>query len=207
MMAGARFGWICAFLWLAGCAPMQITSDYDPSVDFTALRTWGWMPRAESDKKKTENLFVDARARQAVERELEIKGYRRQAGGSADFLIGIQTAVETKRDVVTIHRRPGYTPGPYYGYPAAPAPGYPPPVGYPYPYGGYGGWGGNVQETHTYEYDEGTLIIDFIDPKTWNLVWRGSALAEVNRAADPEKKRKRVDEAVRRILERFPPGP
>ena len=62
-----------------------------------------------------------------------------------------------------------------------------------------------VPETHTYQYDEGTLLLDIVDSMTWKPVWRGSAQAEVNLDADPEKKQERIDEAVRRILERFPP--
>ena len=74
MTVGKLFLMICAFLLLSGCATMEITSDYDSSVDFSALRSWGWMPKGEGESERTENVFVDARVRQAVERELKFKG-------------------------------------------------------------------------------------------------------------------------------------
>ena len=55
-------------------------------------------------------------------------------------------------------------------------------------------------------YDEGTLILDFVDPKTRKLLWRGSARAEVHLSASQSRKRERIKEAVDRILERFPPS-
>ena len=42
-----------------------------------------------------------------------------------------------------------------------------------------------------------------VNPKTHDLMWRGSAQAEVNR----KKGREQLNEAVTRILERFPPKP
>ena len=56
-----------------------------------------------------------------------------------------------------------------------------------------------------YEYDEGTLILDFIDAGSRELIWRGSATGEIKRYASPEKRDKRINEAVRKILEQFPP--
>jgi len=55
-------------------------------------------------------------------------------------------------------------------------------------------------------YDEGTVVLDIIDPKTRNLVWRGSAQSRVDDGDTPEERDARVNEAYRRILERFPPG-
>lgn len=155
-------------------------------------------PAAEGPPPKNHDAFVDARIRHAVEREMALKGYRRPTSGSPDFLIGIQRAVESKRDVYTIDRHYGRPPVGAYRYPG----GYPSGAGYP---DDYRLWGVTVPETHTYQYDEGTLILDIVDSKTWKPVWRGSAQAEVNLGAGPEKKQKRIDEAVRRILERFPP--
>jgi hypothetical protein len=37
-------------------------------------------------------------------------------------------------------------------------------------------------------------------------VWRGIARAEVYMSDGPEERERKVNEAVRRILERFPPG-
>ena len=55
------------------------------------------------------------------------------------------------------------------------------------------------------EYDEGTLILDIVDAESRTLIWRGSARAEVSATVAPETREARVREAVRRILEQFPP--
>lgn len=53
-------------------------------------------------------------------------------------------------------------------------------------------------------YEEGSLIIDILDGQTQKPVWRGSATAHINDAVPPPEQKRRVAEAVRRILESFP---
>ena len=48
-------------------------------------------------------------------------------------------------------------------------------------------------------------MLDVIHPTTKDLMWRGIAEAVVNPYSTPEKSEKKIREAVRRILERFPP--
>jgi hypothetical protein len=175
---------------LGGCASMEINSDYDPVASFSGLRTYAWMPgpQKKTGDLRIDNPLLDARVRQAVDRQLEANGYVKQPPERSDFLIGYQAAVEKKLDVYTVDH--------YYGYP----PGWGSTRG-------YGAWGGTIPETHVYEYDEGSLILDIVNPQTRKLIWRGSAQAEVNRSASPEKRQERIEEAVRRMLERFPPQP
>src|SRR5439155_27050640 len=56
-----------------------------------------------------------------------------------------------------------------------------------------------------HEYTEGTLILDVLDAATKSLVWRGTAQAEALPSVDVSTPQARIREAVRRILERFPP--
>lgn len=58
-----------------------------------------------------------------------------------------------------------------------------------------------------YVYDEGTLFVDLIDPRTNTLVWRGWAEGSIAGAIDDQDwMEARVDEAVARIMERLPRG-
>ena len=66
-----------------------------------------------------------------------------------------------------------------------------------------GGWGG--PQTYVRDYDEGTLLIDVIDPATMQLLWRGSGTGVVDPQASPEKREQRINEAVEQILADFPP--
>jgi hypothetical protein len=52
---------------------------------------------------------------------------------------------------------------------------------------------------------EGTLTLDVIDSGSNTVVWRGSAHAEISGAGEPQAREARIQDAVRRILGRFPP--
>ena len=65
------------------------------------------------------------------------------------------------------------------------------------------GWGNQGEIFH---YDEGTMVVDFLDTASNQLIYRSSLQAEVNRIKDMDKRKKRIDEAVEKILEKFPPG-
>ena len=69
---------------------------------------------------------------------------------------------------------------------------------------GYGyGWGGG--RVDVYEYEEGSIIVDVIDPRADKAIWRGVARSAVPRNPTPEQTDKLVAEAVTKILENFPP--
>ena len=54
-------------------------------------------------------------------------------------------------------------------------------------------------------YEEGKLVLDFVDPANNQLIWRGSAKADVSGIRKPEQIEKIVNEAVEAILMKFPP--
>ena len=65
-------------------------------------------------------------------------------------------------------------------------------------------WAG-TPETYVYEYDEGTLILDIVNPQNKQLMWRGSATDEVNFKSNPEKDQSKINQAVQELLAHFPP--
>jgi hypothetical protein len=69
--------------------------------------------------------------------------------------------------------------------------------GYDYLY-----WGGGVD---VYEYEEGTLIIDFVNARSKEPIWRGVARETLDPNPTPAKEEKRINEAVTKILKNFPP--
>lgn len=174
-----------AALALAACAGVRVRTDYDESIDFSRLRSYGWLepPVVEAPASETDapdpferNSLLDQRVRQAVDRELAARGF---AVAEEDPAFRLQYHV-VLRDRTRI--RP--SPGAYYG-------------------GRYGYYGGVFAGSTSYDYQEGTLIIDFIDARTGRIAWRGWAVG-TNREGyyAPE----RIDESVRKILAEFPPG-
>ena len=55
------------------------------------------------------------------------------------------------------------------------------------------------------DYDVGTLVLDIMGPDTRKSIWRGSAQTEIDFSASSQEKKDRINETVRRILEKFPP--
>jgi Domain of unknown function (DUF4136) len=68
---------------------------------------------------------------------------------------------------------------------------------------GWGGLGGS-STTSVNEYKEGTLVVDMYDNSSHQLLWRGTAADTVS--DKPEKNEKKLDKAVEKMFEKFPPG-
>jgi hypothetical protein len=168
-------------LWLVGiifsCSSVyEVQYDYDQRADFTGLKTYDWLP--VPDKADIESLDI-TRIKTAVNAELQAKGLI-MTSDNPDLLIAEHLG---KKDKVKV-RDWGYDYVPYGGY-----------------WGGYRGSGG----VSVYEYEEGSLILDFVDAESKKMIWRGVAKAEVDDQATPDKKEKLIKEAVQKILENFPP--
>ena len=75
--------------------------------------------------------------------------------------------------------------------------------GYPfyYPYRPYRG----LPTLDSYQYQEGTFILDFVEPSSRKLIWRGTAKAELDYADTPDKRDKLIKTVIQKILENFPP--
>jgi len=115
------------------------------------------------------------RIKKAVDVELQTKGLK-MATDNPDFLVAGHLV---KKDKVNVTN---------WGY------------GYGH-YGRYWGPGG----VNVYQYEEGSLILDFVDAESKDLIWRGVAKADFDDATTPEKRDKLIKEAVQKILKNFPP--
>jgi Domain of unknown function (DUF4136) len=161
------------------CSGIRVTTDIDPNADLTRVRSYAWLDeRSGVEGERTEvTSLIDRRVRHAVDEELQRKGISSAAKNTADVLVSYHLGVATKLDVNTIDQ----------GY-------------------GRGLYTGGVSHTTVTEYQEGTLLIDFIEPKANQLVWRGSGQARIWKSTTPEQREKRIAEAVAQILESFPPS-
>ncbi len=65
---------------------------------------------------------------------------------------------------------------------------------------------GRCQRLRPMNYQEGTLIIDFIDAHTGQQVWRGAAVGALEYLT-PEQADARIEEAVKKIFKKFPENP
>lgn len=166
---------------LAGCSGIKVNSDYDPAVDFASLRNYAWLPRAPegTGDPRLDSSLLNDRIERAIDDSLRAKGLTKVAAEQADFFVTFHIGIDQKLDVTTI----------------------------PTTYGYYGRWGGfyGGTETRVDQYEQGTLLIDFVDQGKDDLLWRGSGQTRISEHRSPEDREKRVREVVEAILGQFPP--
>ena len=169
-----------------GCSTISIDNDYDPSVDFGSLKTFNWIEKEDTGEAPTiaDNTLLTDRIERSVNAVLEAKGLSKAPRGEADFLVSQHIGVQQKLQVDTTQ----------YGY------------GYGF---GYGAWGGPIggfpSQTTISQYEQGTLVIDFVRPESSNLIWRGTGQTRVRKTTSPQEREKLIREAVTKILSQFPP--
>jgi hypothetical protein len=73
-------------------------------------------------------------------------------------------------------------------------------------YGRWGGWGGGQTQTTVEKIPIGTVIIDLVDTKQKQMVWRGTASNTISQSSTPEQKQAAINQAMMDLFKNFPPG-
>ena len=157
----------------AGCSGITANSNTAPGVSLGNYRTYAWH-QAPSGEMQT---VGEQEVRSALARQLAQKGLMPATTQPPDFLVAYHATTQQKVNV---------TPG--YGY------------GYGYGYGRWGYGASGFPDVTTYT--EGTLIVDFIDPKTNQVFWRGTAQGVVRHPDNPDPQR--IDTAVAKLMKQYP---
>lgn len=66
-------------------------------------------------------------------------------------------------------------------------------------------WGGGMGTATQSTINIGTLVLDFYDPTTKQLVWTGSATKTLNPSSNAEKNQKNLNNAMAKLLKAYPP--
>jgi hypothetical protein len=180
--AVATLALFCLGLFVSACSTVDVSADWDPQEPFSRLRTWAWAPfraaTSEADARLRSDL-LHRRIQSSVETTLADQGYTKVPEGTQpDFYVAYHVGVNQAIDTRTMYD--SYAVGPYRG-----------------------AWA--VPQTYVDVYEVGTLLLDVIDTKRNQLVWRGTAKARIQNLTDPVEREKRIDEAVRKVLAQFPP--
>jgi hypothetical protein len=165
----------------AGCLPlMPVSSHIEPGIDLTRYETYAWGPADAlplSDPRLRENAVFVHDVHGAIDRGLQRRGLRPADSDPADVLVHYHAAVERRLEVPARHEP-------------------------------FSDCVGDECSRNVVGYDAGTLIIDLVDPRTQRTVWRGWAEHRLeDMLDDPRAVRRRIDDAVRRILDTLPPTP
>lgn len=175
---------ILSILVVWGCSSLSYKTDFDPAADFASYKSYMWyggeMP---ADDELSKHPLIKKRVGAGVDKALQAKGYSLGTEDAFDFVVIIHAGSKERMQINN------------YGYGG-------------YGYGRYGmGWGGygGYGQTDVYQYDETTLVIDIIDAKKKEMVWRGTVTGVVRQTSDQEEQQKRIDEIVTKMLSDFPP--
>lgn len=175
---------VLSFLIIWGCSSYSYKTDFDPSIDFSGYKTYMWYAgKMPDDDALSRNPLVKKRVAAGVDKALQAKGYTIGTQDAFDFVVIIHAGNKQKTQVTN------------YGYGG-------------YGYGRYGmGWGGygGYGQTDVYQYDETTLVIDIVDAKAKEMVWRGTVTGVVKQTTDQEEQQNRIDAVVEKMLDDFPP--
>ena len=163
---------------LAGA--QRVSYDYNKTASFAAFKTY-----ALKDGTKVGQQLIDDRIVAAIETQLAEKGFTKSET-NPDVFVVYHVAFDTQKDISTYSS--GYGGG--YG---------------PYGWGWGGGWAGGTTSTQVRDIVVGTLVIDVADARKSELAWRGMGVREVNTQANPEKRDKSINDAVKKIFKNYPP--
>jgi len=176
----------------AGCTSLPVRTDYDPAADFAAFRTYAWLERspvAAGDPRIDDNPLLHQRVHTAIDAGLQSAGFAAADPATADFLVSYYLTIDRMTSVTYINNYWGYGPGSGSRYYRYNRPGF-------YPV---------FSEPVVYAYEQGTLVLDIIQPQGRKLVWRGSTSSELDDDATPEQRQQKLTRAVNALLAEFPP--
>jgi hypothetical protein len=203
-----------------GCASLGVRTDYDRDVSFVAFRSYAWVDSARGVRDRDGGPFLERRVRRAVDQALRQRGFEPDSV-NPDFLVTAfvigPTPEETRwrywpaapcGPVVSVAIGVGYPYGYGFRHPRWPwrTPFYHYPWGYACGYRiGFGYLWIPVYEEPRERF-AGTLVVDILDARTRDLVWRGSAEGAVVRYDGEAVSQEELDEVAARIMKEFPPG-
>ncbi len=144
-------------------------------------------PALSANDPMLDNSITNQALRQDLVQGFEAKGYTLDRS-DPDFVVAYYAGTKEKMDTTY------WNPDPYwrYGYR-----GYR--YGWAWPWYGYASpypW------MRVQEYTEGSVIVDVVNPKTRELIWRGQGVAQVS--DDPNTYAKELAKTVDAILKKFP---
>jgi hypothetical protein len=161
---------LLCFALSAVAVAQEVHTDYDHHTNFSQFHTYSWA------KVQTENPLWEQRIKDAVDKQLQAKGWQRVNSGG-DVALTAVGAARNQQEYQTFYN--GFGPGWWWG--------------------GFG----NGATTTVQNYRVGTVVIDVYNAQNKHLIWRGTASDVLS--DKPEKNEHKLDKAVNKLFEHFPP--
>ncbi|UNK49926.1 DUF4136 domain-containing protein [Lysobacter sp. S4-A87] len=163
----------------AVAATPKVTTDSDPSANFSSYKTYYWAMKPEGGSPLMQQRIVEG-----IDARLKAKGWSQAEGG--DVAVAAHVSTSQKQSLDTFYTGTGMG-----------------------GWGWRGGWGGAMAmgnaSTTVHTYDVGTLVVDMFDAKSKQAVWRGTATGTV--PSNPDKVEAGLDKGLDKMFASFPPTP
>jgi len=188
---------------LVSCSPVQVYSDYDRTADFTKYKSYAWLHRSDSIHNYFyDNEIIERNVKNYVNDEMAKRGYTLDVKNPdllMEYHITSKMKTYTVSNPIYNNNMMGYQPAygmnnGMYGYNTAR------PYGYnntPY-YQSSQPMGYQQQQV---TYDEGTLLVDVIDRKLNQLIWRGWSVGTLTDEAALESE---LSGDIHKIFKNYP---
>lgn len=170
---------ILAVMFISACSTLSVSENFDTNYDFSKLKTFNFIP--PEDKK---NELTIRQIQKELKAQLIAKGFR-FVEENPDFRIAVHGGSEDKVSVRNTYS--GYHYGGWYT-------------------GGFGGGGFAGSRVDVYEYKEGTMVLDYYDSKSKEMIFQSIATKELARNPSMETRLKSIKNAVTKVVKTFPPG-
>jgi hypothetical protein len=164
-------------LLLAGCTPqIRVYTDTDPDYDLWTYKTFDWSEKINIEANKNPLHYNELNDKRIKSAVTkELQNKGYQlTANNPDLLLHYHIVVDDQAVITTEPH--GYFYSPYWVR----------------------------MRTNVYSYREGTLIIDMMDAKTKNLMWRGWAVAPIEGEYKPKRTEELINLAVSKIFRKFP---
>jgi len=173
-----------------GCQQPKYSWIFDRNVDYSKLKTYAWLEGSQSGTANRDigGKSIDQLVTEIVDKELAAKGYQKAGeGAQVDFTVRYRSVLEFRSGETKagpVGDEPSVMGGERYET-VSPAP--------------------DVQPGVPSSYPVGTVYITMRHPGRDEIMWRGVAQAVLREKAEPESRVKRLEDAIHKILEEFPP--
>lgn len=189
MLKASLFSLLVTVMCLSGCATKPyVATDYEATYNFAALKSFA-VKSAKQDTK--ENILISpftlSHIHTLVNGELAKRYQAVSEAATPDFYVTYHVVMEEKLEPSAYDQMYGFG---FWGR------------GYRYPSSMFyrPALDGGVRV-----YNQGSLIIDMVDAKTQQPIWRGVSEKRLNKGLSPQKQREILTSAVLEVLAQFPP--
>ena len=173
---------IIVAVFASACAPsVKVSADYNRSINFSAYKTFS-MYEMKADNV---NQLNQERIEKYIRLEMSNRGYVENKV-NPDLKVNAVTVLKNRRGISATTN--------YYGF-----------GGFYRPYGAWGVPVAGYTSVSTYDYKDGSLVIDVIDAKVNKMVWTGSAVAELYK--QPKNPEEAISTTIAKIMGNYPVGP